>query len=99
MRELVNQTVMSALQKEEARKVQSGSKEDGESGASAAEKKFFLEKIEQFEAQFEENQREIENLRSQKRKVAEAEQQKARELQEARAAQEQQAKELKELIR
>jgi len=79
MRELVNQTVMSALQKEEERKGQPAATTE-EIGASAAEKKFFLEKIEQFEAQFEDNQREIESLKSQKRKVAESEAQKVREL-------------------
>ena len=90
MRELVNNTVASALDKETIKK--SLAPADAPKGASPAQTKFFEQKIEQFESEFAEKEREIENLRTEKKTFAEGEQQKARELHEAKQVQEKQAK-------
>ncbi len=61
MRELVNQTVTSALLKEQSRKNLSAADED--KGASAAQTKFYEQRIEQYEA-------EIESLKNEKKGAA-----------------------------
>ena len=64
MRDLINQTVVSALQKEQSKKRLADEDDDKKVGASAAQTRFFEQKIEQFEADFREKEREIDNLRS-----------------------------------
>jgi len=62
--------------------------DEASKGASAAQTRFFEQKIEQFEAEFRDKEREIDSLRHEKRQVTESEQTKARELHEAKLAQE-----------
>lgn len=85
MRELVNQTVTSALHKEHSKKLNASP--DEEKGASAAQTKFFEQKIEQFEAEFREKEREIECLKNEKRDMVQDDSTKAKELHEAKMAQ------------
>ena len=92
MRDLVNQTVTSALEKKKL------APSDDKLGATPAQTKFFEEKIAQSEMELQKKTREIEALRSEKLGVVEAESVKARELHEAQRNQEKTAKELQALI-
>ena len=93
MRDLVNQTVTSALEKKQLAPADAPL-----GGASPAQNKFFEEKIAQSETELRQKTKEIEALRSEKLSIAEAEAIKARELQDAQRNQEKTAKELQALI-
>ena len=92
MRDLVNQTVTSALKKEQM------SKQGAMGGASDQEIQLYESKIQKFESQFREKDREIDELRKEKRQAVDAEHKQSLELEEARREQDKQAKELKRLI-
>lgn len=66
MRDLVSQTVLTALQKEQTKRV---AEPDAEKGASAQKTRYFEQRIEQFEAEFRDKEREMEKLRDEKRSV------------------------------
>ena len=95
MRDLVNQTVTTALEKKQ---LASADAKLG-AGASPAQTKFYEEKIAQSETELREKNREIEALRSEKLNIAEAEALKARELHDAQRKQEKTALELQALIK
>lgn len=67
MRDLINQTVVSAIQKEQATRKVLDDDEGNLGAANTAQTKFFEKKIEQFEAEFRDKEQEISNLRSEKR--------------------------------
>ena len=82
MRELVNQTVTSTLEREQAKKMQASAK--GAEKASAQEVQLFEQKIEKFENEVKEKEREVEILRREKRQAIDAEQKQTLELEEAK---------------
>ena len=67
MRDLINQTVVSAIQKEQANRKVIEDDSSNLGAANSAQTKFFEKKIEQFEAEFRDKEQEIKNLRSEKR--------------------------------
>ena len=93
MRDLVNQTVTSALEKKQLAPADAQL-----GGASVAQNKIFEERIAQSETELRDKTREIESLRTEKLNIAEAEAAKAQELREAQRNQEKTAKELQALI-
>ena len=93
MRDLVNQTVTSALEKKQLAPADAQL-----GGASPAQNKIFEERIAQSETELRDKTREIESLRTEKLNIAEAEAVKAQELREAQRNQEKTAKELQALI-
>ena len=96
MRDLVNQTVLTALQKEQA-KLPAASRDD-ETGASAQKTRYFEQRIEQFEAEFQDKERELDRLREEKRTIQTSSSQQAEQLHDAKMQQEVQARELKQLV-